>query len=452
MKKMKSLLWIALIAIILPFTSCSDDDDVVPIAQDIEVTDLAFNDLDPSLNKIEGLLTWKLPLDMTGATKIYIFTSDENGEKIKDLGTVDATATEFAIPAGTERAANLSVRILLDNTLSEKVTSFRLESYTSSVLMLNSGSYKGNNANLALFNLETNTLTADVFKTTNGNELGDTGQDIIRYGSKIYVAVYSSNRLLVLDQTMKLIKEINPKNENNEPLSPRHFAVSNGAVYISYYTGHSVAKLDTASLEIEGSIAVGRYPEGLAVTNGKLYVANSGGLDYPVYGETVSVVDLASFTKEKDITVALNPTNVAVDDQGDVYVISMGNYGSVPNTLQRINVTSGTVEAIGHATNMTTYNNKLYTYYAQWGAPTPEYKTFNMTTEEWEATSYIADPSVMTNAPYAISIDPFGSVYIATSDYKTTGTLFVFDTKGDKSNEFDTNGINPINWIYNIAN
>ncbi|MCK9344056.1 MAG: hypothetical protein M0P33_09130, partial [Massilibacteroides sp.] len=102
MKKMKSLLWIALIAIILPFTSCSDDDDVVPIAQDIEVTDLAFNDLDPSLNKIEGLLTWKLPLDMTGATKIYIFTSDENGEKIKDLGTVDATATEFAIPAGTE--------------------------------------------------------------------------------------------------------------------------------------------------------------------------------------------------------------------------------------------------------------------------------------------------------------------------------------------------------------
>ena len=103
---------------------------------------------------------------------------------------------------------------------------------------------------------------------------------------------------------------------------------------MSLYDGY-VARLDTASLEIEQKVKVGRNPEQLVVANNKLYVANSGGLDYntPVgYDKTVSVVDLVSFQETKKIEVVTNPVNLVTDNQGDVYLVSMGDYGAIPNT------------------------------------------------------------------------------------------------------------------------
>ena len=82
-----------------------------------------------------------------------------------------------------------------------------------------------------------------------------------------------------------------------------------GKVYISYYNGY-VARLDTASLEVEAKVKVGRNPEQLAVSSNKLFVSNSGGMDYSTevgYDKTVSVVDLSTFTEIKKLDVVLNP-------------------------------------------------------------------------------------------------------------------------------------------------
>jgi YVTN family beta-propeller protein len=65
-------------------------------------------------------------------------------------------------------------------------------------------------------------------------------------------------------------------------------------------------------------IAVGQNPEGLAVSNGKLYVANSGGLNFPDVDSTVSVIDLTTHTELLKITVGKNPGGVCVDSEGDV--------------------------------------------------------------------------------------------------------------------------------------
>jgi hypothetical protein len=55
---------------------------------------------------------------------------------------------------------------------------------------------------------------------------------------------------------------------------------------------------------------------------GKIYVANSGGLDFQDanYDHTVSVIDLNSFEEIEQIEVGLNPYQVFADSQGDVYV------------------------------------------------------------------------------------------------------------------------------------
>ena len=55
------------------------------------------------------------------------------------------------------------------------------------------------------------------------------------------------------------------------------------------------------------------------------------------YDKTVSVVDLSTFTEIKKLDVVLNPTRIQADEQGNVYVVSMGNYADIPNTVQKIN-------------------------------------------------------------------------------------------------------------------
>ena len=192
-----------------------------------------------------------------------------------------------------------------------------------------------NNAGLSCFNLNTLTMTVDTFMNVNEKGLGDTANDMIVYGSKMYIAVYGSSIIEVTDLSGKSIKQIK---SSGDALLPRFFTANEGKVYVSLYDGY-VARLDTASLEIEQKVKVGRNPEQLVVANNKLYVANSGGLDYntPVgYDKTVSVIDLASFQETKKIEVVTNPVNLVTDSQGDVYLVSMGDYGAIPNTFQRI--------------------------------------------------------------------------------------------------------------------
>lgn len=134
----------------------------------------------------------------------------------------------------------------------------------------------------------------------------------------MYIAVYGSSIIEVTDLSGKSIKQIK---SSGDALLPRFFTANEGKVYVSLYDGY-VARLDTASLEIEQKVKVGRNPEQLVVANNKLYVANSGGLDYntPVgYDKTVSVIDLASFQETKKIEVVTNPVNLVTDSQGDVY-------------------------------------------------------------------------------------------------------------------------------------
>ncbi len=60
-----------------------------------------------------------------------------------------------------------------------------------------------------------------------------------------------------------------------------------------------MAKVDTATMQVVDSCAVGYQPEEMVVAGDKLYVANSGGYRVPNYDKTVSVIDLKTFKEIK---------------------------------------------------------------------------------------------------------------------------------------------------------
>ena len=264
--------------------------------------------------------------------------------------------------------------------------------------------------------------------TQNGRGLGDTAQDIIVYGEKMYIAVYGESTIEVTDLRAKSIKQIRTEGQ------PRYMVADGGKVYVTYYNGY-VARLDTASLEVEATVSVGRNPEQLAIANNKIYVANSGGMDASTsvgYDKTVSVIDIPSFTETKKLDVVLNPGRVQVDDQGYVYVVSIGNYGDIPNTLQRIDSRTDEVsvlEACPNATEMAYLDGVLYTYYSQYDAywnTTITFTSYNTTTGATE--SWIKDGTTIAQ-PYSISAAGI-NIYVAESDYTNNGDVYGFGTDG----------------------
>src|SRR5690606_15998646 len=159
------------------------------------------------------------------------------------------------------------------------------------IFVLNEGGFNSNDASLSYYDYDSKTLTDDIFKLENNRGLGAVGNDVKVYGSKMYIVMNVSGTVEVVNaKTAKSIKQVSLK-KGDINRQPRYIVFNKNKAFISSFDG-TVAVLDTASLEVEKYIAVGRNPDQMAIANGKLYVANSGGLDFPNYDNTVSVIDL----------------------------------------------------------------------------------------------------------------------------------------------------------------
>ena len=315
------------------------------------------------------------------------------------------------------------------------------------LLVLNRGNYQANNASLNLIDLATGDNT-DIYQTANKSGLGDAAQDLLQKGNNYYVTVTNSNRIVKLDQTGKLLAEASPTDSVGGPVNPRSMVLNGGKLYVTYFYNHAVGVLDAETMQEEKRIPVGRYPEGITMANNKLYVANSGGNDYPNYGNTISVIDLSTETVTDTIEVVINPTVVKADSEGDVYVVSMGNYSNdestlIPNILQRIDAETQEVDTLGNGTLITIVNDKLYNIYAQFGSTSADmrFEIYNVLTEQKESDSFITDGTTFSS-PNSLDVDPkTGAIAICNYVYEETNTLYLFSAEGKQLVEpFDTKG------------
>lgn len=315
-------------------------------------------------------------------------------------------------------------------------------------IVLNSGSFKKNNASMGLYDMKNGHFLKDAFMAANGGQkLGDTGQHVLVYGGKVYINIYGSKVIFVTDKNLKVISTIPCKDEKG---APRELAAYEGKVYTTLYNGY-LAEIDTTSLRISRSVKVGRNPESVAVCKGKLFVANSGGMGYDTsegYDKTVSVVDPQSLSVIKSIEVVINPTKIVSDGDDDLYLISNGNYKDVPNTLQKIDAEDYEVKRIDGivATYMAYYKDKLYIIGSQYDANWNQVITYSLydTEKEVVSGSFITDGTKVAK-PFSISINPYnGDLYIGESDFKTNGKMHVFCCGGKLKKTFSTEGINPM--------
>ena len=231
----------------------------------------------------------------------------------------------------------------------ETVNVAELSSSAGKVFVLNEGGMGSNNATLDFLRLSDGTYVTGAFRKMNpdaGAGLGDIGNDIAVHGDEVWIVVNNSG----------IVEVLSAKDETETAAitvpTPRNIAFDDKYAYVTSWAGANAAdsknpqgqvyRINLSTKKVEGSVEVGYQPEGIASYNGKLFVANSGGVssqlppDYS-YDKTVSIIDIKTFQVTKTVEVQVNLKNVFSDGNGNIYVTTLGNYYDVHSGLYMLN-------------------------------------------------------------------------------------------------------------------
>ena len=109
-------------------------------------------------------------------------------------------------------------------------------------------------------------------------------------------------------------------------------------VFVSNNDGN-VSRIDTLSLTVDRTVAVGPNPVGVSTQDNYIYVAISDGYNYKEgYKQGFKVVKLHPNTLEQvgAIRVGMNPTRIYKDDFGHLFVACQGDYATHAAEIWRI--------------------------------------------------------------------------------------------------------------------
>ena len=214
--------------------------------------------------------------------------------------------------------------------------------------ILNEGVMGMGNSSIDFYDFADGTYVTDAFPAANPDVtlgLGDTGNDLAVYGGKLWAVMNGSDLVEVMDaSTMEHIRAI------DVPVC-RDIAFSGRYAYVTSWAGNvsddgdrtgMVYRIDINSLSIAGAVEVGYQPEDIAALDGKIYVANSGGMT-DGYDNRLSIIDEESFSLERAVEIAANICDIAPDAYGRLWISSPGDYYSVHSGIYVYDIASGTV-------------------------------------------------------------------------------------------------------------
>ena len=317
--------------------------------------------------------------------------------------------------------------------------------------LLNEGNMGSNKCTLDYLDLSGTTATylRNIYAERNPTvvkELGDVGNDIKVYGSKLWMVINHSNKVEVatLDDCRR-VGQINIPNS-------RYVTFDGKYAYVSSYVGPvgvfkdaplgCVYKVDTLSLKIVSRVTVGYQPDEMAIVDGKMYVANSGGYRVPNYDRTVSVVDLNTFKEERKIDVGINLHRCRADKYGQVWVTSRGDYFDIPSNLYWLQKDSnGEMQLAGAldvpVSEMCSVGDSLYFYATEWsytsGSNTVTYGIVNVKTHEVVSRQLSSAAEIgEIEHPYGIIVNPIDRDFylMDAKNYVSSGELLHFHADG----------------------
>jgi len=309
------------------------------------------------------------------------------------------------------------------------------------------GTFEGDGS-LSYYDFATQQVAPDFYGNQNNTAtLGNFVNDMIIYGSKMYIVVNGSSTVVVADKyTAKNIKTIyftSDGTKNGTEFQPRFITAQGKNVFVTSSDGY-VSAVDTNTLAITKRIKVGSTPEGIIVSGNNLYVANSGWKDVPWgsttgFDSTVSVIDINSLTEIKKIKTGINGLGFAINSDGSIYEATLGNTGYQGSVSGKIYIIKNNQlqDSINIATSgkLSIFNNNAYVFNYDYNTSKATVSVINLSTKS--INNFITDGTIV-QYPYGLNIDESnGDVYVTDAvDNTDPGKVFCFDKTGKKKFDF----------------
>lgn len=317
----------------------------------------------------------------------------------------------------------------------------------SGFYLLNEGNMGSNKATLDYFDYATGEYRRNIFADVNPDvpkEMGDVGNDLQIYGSRMYAVINCSNKIEVMEAaTARRIGQVDIPNV-------RYIAFHEGYAYATSYAGPVqinpdyeqlgyVAKIDTATMQVVDRCLVGFQPDQLEILDGKIYVANSGGYMVPNYENTVSVIDLGSFTVTETIPIAINLHRIKADSKGCLWITSRGDYYDTDAALycydtrkrrlvKKLDVPVSSMDLVG---------DSLYVVSTQWSYVSMSnqvtYGIVDVNTMEKVTDNFITDGTESKiKIPYMVKVNPLTKeIFVSDArNYVNPGYLHCYSPEG----------------------
>ncbi len=285
---------------------------------------------------------------------------------------------------------------------------------------VNEGAFNGNNGSVDVIT-DDGRVARDAFRQSNGTGMGDVLQRVNVFGDQSLAVVNGSNQVIVMNTAdMKMVRVIANLDY------PRDAVIVGSYIYIAQGAlGGKVGKYRLSDGALVSELTVGQGPERLLASNGQLWVLNSGGWSVD---NTISLIDLTSFTVSQTIPVHDRPLDIERDEtSGKIMVLCSGDILYDANW----NITGHTAAAIYwiDEVNFDVSYHELpvsgdHPRSIAWSAARNELYLANQGIDAFDAQGNGLCNACWSGDAYAVDADNDGNVWImSTPDFTSEGIM-----------------------------
>ncbi len=321
-----------------------------------------------------------------------------------------------------------------------------LGDYENGYFVTNEGPFQNGSGSLTFIG-DDGKVSQQVYKTVNGEDLGNIVNSMYIEGERAYIVVNNSHKIVVVNRfTMEKITTIEGDDINN----PRYFVARDGMGYVSNWgdpfntSDDFVSVINLESNTVVDRVSVGEGPEKMIINGNNLFVCLQGG-----YGNNnqVFVIDINQNSIKTSISVSDVPNSITVDGNGQIRVLCGGSPSwtgtETSGSLYSINPSSFETEKIDFALTdhpaLLNYDmGKLY-YHLNG-------KMYEMDIEDSNLPNSALNG--LDGFYYAANVENGEFFGTDAGDFASEGTLKVFNISSGSLLETNTTGIVPGNIVF----
>ena len=309
-----------------------------------------------------------------------------------------------------------------------------ISSFENGVFVLHEGNFNGGNATLSFYDKNTSMMSNGVFTAVNTIPLGDVAQSMEIRDGKGYIVVNNSGKVEVVN-----LSDLSSAGTITGFSSPRYITfISDSKAYVSDLFSGTVSSFNPQTLAVSGGVNISGQVEQMVYVGGNVIAAGSG-------ANKVYKINPATDALSDSVDVGVGPSNLVVDANGKVWVLTNGGFGTEVPKLVRLNPADFSVELTLDFPSTDNYPGNLEID----GSGTSLYYVDGQVYKMSIGDVSLPSAPFATAIAYKCGIDPIdGHVYISDAgDFNSNGSVYRYQADGTPVDTFAV-GVIPAEYAF----